>query len=68
MIRSNVEQLQGVPGPDRKAPAAVRNGEFKKTIPEIALAFLRHSLRCLREIAIIEAELRGGNPDVEGLC
>jgi hypothetical protein len=24
--------------------------------------------RCLREIAIIEAELRGGNPDVEGLC
>ena len=24
--------------------------------------------RCLREIAIIEAELRGGNPDVAGLC
>jgi hypothetical protein len=24
--------------------------------------------RCQREIAAIEAELRGGNPDVEGLC
>ena len=24
--------------------------------------------RCLREIAIIEAELLAGNPDVQGLC
>jgi len=24
--------------------------------------------RCLREIAVIEAELLAGNPDVQGLC
>ena len=24
--------------------------------------------RCRREIATLEAEIRGGNPDLEGLC
>ena len=31
-------------------------------------AVLPDIARCLREIAVLQRELRRGNPDVEGLC
>ena len=47
-----------------------RLGGDGRTLEEIAAAGREEpkSIRCRREIAAIEAEIRAGNPDLQGLC
>ena len=46
------------------AEAAACNGEVEAAAPDLQ----RETARCRAEIAAVEALLRGGHPDVAGLC